>query len=234
MNNLYPVITRRIWLVAFGIGLIHGFGFAAVLQELGLPRGALALSLFGFNLGVEIGQVAIVSLFFPLVFRSRNNGFYKPAVLNLGSAFIASIALMWFTERALDLQPFLPAVPPIDLRAELAQTLPYLGNHQGSPLGFAGLALLGLIGLLWILKKFRVFAVSGSSSGDFQKKLIFRYSSYFAILLIMLGIGQTLSDAREEAVAIERAASVTASLTEPLRRQLAVSRTQRPRISRTN
>lgn len=81
MNNIYPIVTRRIWLVAFGFGLIHGFGFAAVLQELGLPRGALALSLFGFNLGVEIGQLAIVSLFFPLGFSLRNKGFYKSAML---------------------------------------------------------------------------------------------------------------------------------------------------------
>ena len=61
-NNLWPVVERRRWLVAFGFGLIHGFGFASVLTELGLPKDALVLSLLGFNVGVEIGQLAIVAV----------------------------------------------------------------------------------------------------------------------------------------------------------------------------
>lgn len=54
-------ITRRWpWLVAFGFGLLHGLGFASALSEVGLPRNAIALSLLGFNLGVEVGQLSIV------------------------------------------------------------------------------------------------------------------------------------------------------------------------------
>ena len=60
-NNLVPVVERRRWLVAFGFGLIHGFGFASVLTELGSPEEALVLSLLGFNVGVEIGQLVIVA-----------------------------------------------------------------------------------------------------------------------------------------------------------------------------
>ncbi|HET6376754.1 MAG TPA: HupE/UreJ family protein, partial [Methylocella sp.] len=53
LNNLHPLIRRRQWIVAFCFGLVHGFGFANVLADLGLPQGALALALVGFNLGVE-------------------------------------------------------------------------------------------------------------------------------------------------------------------------------------
>ena len=52
----------RRWLVAVGFGLIHGFGFASVLTELGLPKDALVLSLLGFNVGVEIGQLIFIAL----------------------------------------------------------------------------------------------------------------------------------------------------------------------------
>jgi hypothetical protein len=64
LNNLRPFFFERGWLVAFGFGLLHGFGFANALSDLGLHSGQFALTLFGFNLGVEIGQLAIVALFF--------------------------------------------------------------------------------------------------------------------------------------------------------------------------
>src|SRR5262249_51800960 len=57
LGNLYPRMIGRRWLVAFGFGLIHGFGFAAVLTDLGLPQHSLLLSLISFNVGVEIGQL---------------------------------------------------------------------------------------------------------------------------------------------------------------------------------
>ena len=56
------------WMITFAFGLVHGFGFANVLRELGLPNASgLVASLFAFNAGVEIGQVAIVALVFPLI-----------------------------------------------------------------------------------------------------------------------------------------------------------------------
>ncbi|MFD2273084.1 HupE/UreJ family protein [Undibacterium arcticum] len=64
LNNLFPLVQGKRWVVAFAFGLIHGFGFASVLTDLGLPQSALLLALVGFNLGVEIGQLAIVSVFF--------------------------------------------------------------------------------------------------------------------------------------------------------------------------
>ena len=57
--------------VAFGSGLVHGFGFASVLADLGLPQGTLALAPAGFNLGVEAGQLAIVTEFLPLAYALR-------------------------------------------------------------------------------------------------------------------------------------------------------------------
>jgi hypothetical protein len=100
LNNLKPLVTRRLWTVAFGFGLVHGFGFASVLADLGLPREALALALVGFNLGVEVGQLAIVLAFLPLAFALRRTALYRRWVMVGGSLAIAAIAALWFVERA--------------------------------------------------------------------------------------------------------------------------------------
>lgn len=103
-NNLRPVVTRRRWLVAFGFGLIHGFGFASVLAELGLPPDALVLSLLGFNLGVELGQLAIVLVFLPLAYGLRHSAFYRKGVFVGGSVLTFAVALVWLLERLFDLK----------------------------------------------------------------------------------------------------------------------------------
>jgi HupE / UreJ protein len=100
LNNVRPLVTRRLWLVAFGFGLVHGFGFASVLADLGLPSDALALALVGFNVGVELGQLAIVLLFLPLAFALRRTSFYRRWVMHGGSLAIALLAAVWFAERA--------------------------------------------------------------------------------------------------------------------------------------
>jgi hypothetical protein len=105
-NNLRPVVGDWRWMVAFGFGLIHGFGFASVLGELGLPQEALVLSLVGFNLGVEVGQLAIVAVFLPLIFWLRNTPFYRRGIFVGGSMLTMAIALVWLAERVLDLQLF--------------------------------------------------------------------------------------------------------------------------------
>jgi hypothetical protein len=98
------VVERRRWLVAFGFGLIHGFGFASVLAELGLPKDALVLSLLGFNVGVEIGQLAIVACFLPAAYLLRNTPFYRKGVFLGGSVLVVLVALVWLAERALNLK----------------------------------------------------------------------------------------------------------------------------------
>ncbi|AGY56830.1 apolipoprotein N-acyltransferase [Gloeobacter kilaueensis JS1] len=102
LNNLYPLVQRRRWLIAFCFGLIHGFGFAGVLADLGLPRAALLLALVGFNLGVEAGQMAIVAAFLPVAFVLRDSWLYRRLTFAGGSALIAAIACIWFAERLFD------------------------------------------------------------------------------------------------------------------------------------
>lgn len=99
LNNLRPIIDAR-WTVAFGLGLLHGFGFSSVLLELGLPDGARALALAGFNVGVELGQMAIVLAVVPLAFLARRSPVYRVAVLTAGSVVIALIALYWSAQRS--------------------------------------------------------------------------------------------------------------------------------------
>lgn len=104
LNNIYPLFREKRWMMAFVFGLIHGFGFASVLTDLGLPQQALVLALVGFNLGVETGQLAIVALFLPLAFALRHSWFYRRVVLLGGSVVIALLALVWLIERAFDLK----------------------------------------------------------------------------------------------------------------------------------
>ena len=104
LNNLWPVLVGRRWIATFFFGLVHGFGFAGALKDLGLPANALGTSLFGFNAGVEIGQLAIVGVFFPLAYALRNRPMYQRGVLTGGSVAIALVALLWFIERAFDLK----------------------------------------------------------------------------------------------------------------------------------
>ena len=104
LNNVRPFVQGRRWAVAFGFGLIHGFGFASVLADLGLPREALALALVGFNLGVELGQLAIVVLFLPIAFALRRTALYRRWVMLGGSLLIALLAGVWFVERAFNLK----------------------------------------------------------------------------------------------------------------------------------
>src|SRR5581483_12501783 len=64
-NLLAPSPSRWRWLVAAAFGLIHGLGFASALTELGLPRAAMVRALIGFNVGVELGQLAFVAVVMP-------------------------------------------------------------------------------------------------------------------------------------------------------------------------
>jgi len=106
-NNLWPIVRERGWMMAFGFGLIHGFGFATALSDLGLKRGAMALTLIGFNLGVEVGQLAIAAVFLPAAFAARRTWVYQTPVLRFGSTFVILIAGTWCAERALNVS-FMP------------------------------------------------------------------------------------------------------------------------------
>ena len=91
-------------MMAFIFGLIHGFGFASVLADLGLPRDSLLLALLGFNVGVEAGQLAIVAGFLPLAFTMRGSALYRIGIMKGGSLAIALLATIWLVERAFDVK----------------------------------------------------------------------------------------------------------------------------------
>lgn len=89
----------RVW-VAFFFGLVHGFGFASVLREFGLPAKALGWSLFSFNVGVEIGQIVIVVIVATLLtaIRTRNPVLARRIVV-VGSSIVVAAGSYWFIER---------------------------------------------------------------------------------------------------------------------------------------
>jgi len=99
IHNIYPLFSGKEWLIAFGFGLFHGFGFASVLAEKGLNGNYLGLSIFGFNLGVEIGQLAIILLVFPILYLLRKTFLY-PKIRVFGSIILILFSLYWFIERA--------------------------------------------------------------------------------------------------------------------------------------
>lgn len=100
-HNIKPIFKGKDWLIAFGFGLFHGFGFASVLGELGFNGENLTLTLLGFNIGVEIGQLAIITAIFPLLYVIRNLKLYPKFLVYL-SALLIIISLYWVIERAFD------------------------------------------------------------------------------------------------------------------------------------
>jgi len=103
LNNVLPLFRGKRPVAAFVFGLIHGFGFASVLRDLGLPQSALVTSLLGFNVGVEIGQLAIVAVFLPVAWLLRRTWFYRQ-LMSWGSLAIALVAAIWLLERLADIK----------------------------------------------------------------------------------------------------------------------------------
>jgi len=101
LNNVFPRVTEGRWRIAFAFGLLHGFGFASVLAEMGLPQGARLASLVAFNLGVEAGQLAVVLAIMPLAYLLRSTAFYRRGVMPWGSSAIACLALFWLFQRSI-------------------------------------------------------------------------------------------------------------------------------------
>jgi hypothetical protein len=107
IQNMRGAPTERRWLLTFGFGLIHGFGFANVLGEMNLPTTGLVRCLLSFNVGVEIGQIAFVAAALPLVAWLRK-GKHERRVVVVISGLLALFGAAWFTDRAcnLALMPF--------------------------------------------------------------------------------------------------------------------------------
>lgn len=103
INNLFPIVTRRLWIAAFAFGLMHGLGFAGALSDLGLPPTRKLVALLAFNLGVEFAQLAVVAVLLPILFLIRRSVTYTQVALPAGSAIIVAISILWFLQRATDM-----------------------------------------------------------------------------------------------------------------------------------
>jgi hydrogenase/urease accessory protein HupE len=99
VENLAVRQPRGRWLLTFAFGLVHGFGFASVLRDIGLPPRGLVLSLLSFNFGVELGQLVVVTLVAPLLWLLRTR---QKQVRVGGSILLLALSTLWFFERVLD------------------------------------------------------------------------------------------------------------------------------------
>jgi hypothetical protein len=100
VNNLRPFLPGR-WLVIFFFGLFHGLGFATVMGHLTFRMVDLVKVMVTFNIGVELGQLAIVLVVFPALFLLRKQPWFVPVVVRGGSVVIAAIAAYWLVDRVI-------------------------------------------------------------------------------------------------------------------------------------
>jgi len=98
IENLVADPGRSRWPTAFGFGLIHGFGFAGTLDMLGLPLGQWLAAVLAFNIGVEIGQLAVVAIALPVVIAIARSSWHAQVVRYASSA-VLGLAVFWFVER---------------------------------------------------------------------------------------------------------------------------------------
>ena len=92
----------KLWriVIVFLFGLMHGMGFAGVLNEIGLPRNQFLTSIFSFNVGVEIGQIGVIAfVFLSLLLPFRKKNWYNARIVHPLSAAIALVALFWAFQR---------------------------------------------------------------------------------------------------------------------------------------
>ena len=100
IHLLLPVLTRRVWWVLFGLGLFHGFGFAAALLGLGAVEEHLGLSVLSFGLGIAAAQLLVLLLLVPILFLVRRLGVYVKAALPAAAVAMLLVAGVWTVERA--------------------------------------------------------------------------------------------------------------------------------------
>ncbi len=86
--------------MVFFFGLFHGLGFAGLLQEIKIPTDKLVTSLISFNIGIEIGQIFIVALAFPIIYFLRNKSWY-PILIKIIAILIAILGIFWALQRVI-------------------------------------------------------------------------------------------------------------------------------------
>jgi hydrogenase/urease accessory protein HupE len=99
IENFFVKNAEKRWRITFPFGLVHGFGFAAALQEIELPRAQIPVALVSFNLGVELGQLGVMAVLLPLVLWARKSEWFAKRGALAMSAFVAMAGLFWFVER---------------------------------------------------------------------------------------------------------------------------------------
>ena len=156
LENIVGANLQRRWLVAFGFGLIHGFGFSFALREsLQFAGSHLVTSLLAFNLGVEFGQIAVLLVAVPaLVLLFRHVVAERLGVIIL-SALVAHTSWHWMTERWETLQAYAISLPPLDIVFLLT-------------LIRWAMAILVLVGLAWLLKGIfgKIDELAGGGAGS--------------------------------------------------------------------
>ncbi len=98
-ENVLSWFPVKRWMISFGFGLVHGLAFAQALEVLHLPRPQLAAALFSFNVGIEVAQVVVVALTFPVIFAMAKASWRLRAVQGL-SIFIFGCGTLWLVQRA--------------------------------------------------------------------------------------------------------------------------------------
>ena len=104
IENVWRPGARYRWLLTFCFGLIHGFGFATALNDLGIGKGAsVAVPLFSFNLGVELGQLAISVILLPVFYKLRKRSSFTTHFVPACSGFVAVAGGVWLIQRTLSI-----------------------------------------------------------------------------------------------------------------------------------
>jgi hydrogenase/urease accessory protein HupE len=99
VENFFVKNAENRWRITFPFGLVHGFGFAGALREIELPREQIPTALVFFNVGVEIGQLAVMALVLPAVFYLRKREGFVPRGAQAISGAVALAGLFWFVDR---------------------------------------------------------------------------------------------------------------------------------------
>jgi hypothetical protein len=99
IENWFVTDARGRWRITLLFGLLHGFGFAGALREIALPRSSVPSALFAFNLGVELGQIAILAALLPLVIAVRKTAIWSRIGMRACTATIAAFGVVWFVSR---------------------------------------------------------------------------------------------------------------------------------------
>ncbi len=159
VENLLPREPRARWTLAFGFGLVHGFGFAGVLSELGLPARGLVPSLLAFNLGVEIGQLAVVAAAFPVLVLLARGGWrpWEIALVALEAVGVYAALTARGLPRDVLVAVLFVAVPVLFV------TVRGTGYRRGARLG--GSLVLAALAILWFTERVTGHAVLHGALG---------------------------------------------------------------------